>query len=228
MHKAVKITLISAGSLFGAFLLFLGIGFAAMAAGYQPEESSKPAATKPAAEKSSAKPTSAKPTTAKPTTTKPAEPTKVKTTPKPTKTKLTKVQREAAQVRALRSALARELGTVNREGVKRLSTVKLDNGQLTVKWAIDDNLTENMIKTGARLDVQNILKTVKASDVDASVIVLRGTFAMQDAYGNASEDVVMTLTYFDSTLAKMQLANLTGDQVVALADEQFIVPAFQR
>lgn len=227
MHKAVKITLISVGSVFGVFLLILAIGFAAMAAGFEPEESSKPAATKPAAEKSSTKP-AAKPTTAKPTTTKPTEPAKVKTTPKPTKTKLTKAQREAAQVQALRSALARELGEVNRDGVKRLGTVKLDDGQLTVKWAIDDNLTENMIKTGARLDVKTVLETVKASDLDPSVIVVRGTFAMQDAYGNASEDVVMTLTYFDTTLAKMQLGNLTGDQVVAIADEQFIVPAFQR
>src|SRR5690606_7589054 len=208
MHKAAKITLISVGSLFGLFLLILLIGFIGMAAGIEPEESGKPATAKPVAQKSSAKPARVKPSAAQPTVKASSKPTTTKPSTKPTQSK---DERQAAQVAALRTAIEKELGTSNRDGVTRLSTVKLSRGELTVKWAINDSLTENLVKTSARIDVKGILAAVKASNVDPSVITLRGSFSMQDTYGNVSEDVVMTLTYFDSTLAKMQLANMTND-----------------
>lgn len=122
------------------------------------------------------------------------------------------------------------LGNGNRDNVKRIKNIKLADNQLTVAWAINDNFSEDMIITGANGDVLDILTTIKETpDLKYNQVLLQGSFSMQDKFGNASEDMVYNLGYSKARLNKMNLNNLTSDDVVTLTDGAgYIAPAFRQ
>lgn len=105
-------------------------------------------------------PTTVPPTPGPPTTIPPTRtpaPTKIPTaTPLPTATLTTRA--------SLNAELAAALGTSNRK-VARLQNVTLEGNSVTVGWAINDNVTEGMIKTSANLDLIRILKVDRKSVV---------------------------------------------------------------
>src|SRR5690606_6329094 len=66
---------------------------------------------------------------------------------------------------ALRAAILNALGTVNRDEVETIQEFVYDEStqEVLVIWAINDNFSENMIKRGAMMDVQDIMEQVSAS-----------------------------------------------------------------
>lgn len=126
----------------------------------------------------------------------------------------------------LDKAVRDALGSSNRDGVQRVSSVEFVDGVAKVKFAFNDNLSEKMVKAGARMDTAKVIKAVKSTVGDVETHVT-GTFAMQDKYGNASEDEVVFAVYNADTIAKIQPDTIDPDQVWQVADTKSVVPAFQ-
>lgn len=129
----------------------------------------------------------------------------------------------------LRERIGEALGDSNREGVQRVSDVSNSGGVVVVKWAINDNLTNGMIKTGAGMDVGKILKAARESGFSFKEIVVVGSFSMQDQYGNASESPVFRLGYSRSVVDKINYDAVDPKGLPGLADGvSFVHPAFQQ
>lgn len=131
----------------------------------------------------------------------------------------------------LTKAITDKLGKVNRDGVPAPKVTSWpDDPQKTidVEWALNDNLTANLRKVGARSNVLEILKAVKAKATwKYTQVRLTGTFSMVDKYGNTAETAVIKLTYSADTIAKIDPDGLTSDRIYDLADSQQVHPEFR-
>lgn len=130
----------------------------------------------------------------------------------------------------VRAAVEAVLSRGNRK-VERITTAVADpdqkNPQIFVRWTINDNLTEGLIKASARHDAVKILKAIAELGVDYSAILLEGTFPLVDKLGNSSESVVVHASYPKATIDKINWANFLSDNVYAVADDVTIHPAFR-
>ena len=132
----------------------------------------------------------------------------------------------------LAEALRKELDDSNRDNVERVASVVYNktNGNVQVKWALNDNLTENLIKKSARMDIADILKTLqefRTSGHKVAAVSLTGTFALADKLGNQSEDTVVRAQYSGSTISQINFDNFLNDNVYDIADDYYLHPAFQ-
>ncbi len=130
---------------------------------------------------------------------------------------------------ALKAEIERVLGTGNRN-VPRLTELNFDDpepGAMFVHWAINDNLTENLIKFGAKSDATDILKAIAMSGIDYTYVILSGSFPMADQFGNSSEKNVVNLTFYKETVGRINWENFLSDNIYSIADEAHIWVAFQ-
>jgi hypothetical protein len=118
----------------------------------------------------------------------------------------------------LRSAVKGALRSGNRD-VTRLQSVSIRGNMIQVDWAINDNLSTNLIGHGAQMDIVDILEAVNKSDFQYEQIHLVGTFSMQDVYGNVEEKPVVNVTYYKTTIDKINWDNFITDDIYLLADE---------
>lgn len=123
-------------------------------------------------------------TTEAPTTTTTEEPT----TTEPPTTATTEPARET-----IAQAVDDALGGSNRD-VDRLAPVTLVDGHVAIKWAINDNLTEGLVKDGARIDGVDILRALSETGVPYNTVSLEGTFPLVDQLGNSAEERVVLAT----------------------------------
>ena len=178
-----------------------------------------PTATLLAATEGTGAPTSALALTDTPTATGPAGPT---STPLPTYTpKPTLSSQEILQ-----SDIISALGKANRN-VPRLASVKVDQGAITVQWAINDNLFSDMISKSGKEDVVKILQAIVNSGQPYEMVHVVGTFSMKDAYGNVSEEPVVHATYSKTTIEKINWTGFDPDNVYQIADSATVHPQFQ-
>lgn len=126
----------------------------------------------------------------------------------------------------IQAALARALGHGNRD-VPRLGRVSLTLDVIDVQWAINDNLTENMIKTGARIDIADMLQAIDETGVSYELINFEGTFSMVDRLGNAREETVVWATYERATVDQINWDGFLTDNVYNVAASSKRHPAFQ-
>ena len=171
------------------------------------------------------------PSTPKPTTTVTPEPTST-FTPGPSDTPTATPPPAATLTReqALRSAVADTLSSSNR-GVERIHEVSLgylgDPGIIFVSFAINDNLTQGMVRGGARLDVKNLVRAIDESRIDFTGLWLFGTFSMVDAFGNAEEMEVVKMFYDRATVDRINWDSFLTDNIYVIADDEWVHPAFQ-
>ena len=162
---------------------------------------------------------------AKPTATDPAPSTtpSSSTTPSPSA--------PADPAAELSAAVSDALGKSNRDGVHRVKSAvyNADTKRVVVMWAINDNLTNGLVKASARQDIVDLLKVVQKFEQSHPVksATFAGTFSMQDQLGNASEDKVVEVEYPGSTVAKINFDHFLSDNVYKVSDDPFIAPAFQ-
>ncbi|WP_442010392.1 DUF2510 domain-containing protein [Mycobacterium sp. 2YAF39] len=102
-----------------------------------------------------------------------------------------------------------------------------DGEVVTAAFAIGDNLTEGLIKDGARFETIDILEYAKQVYPNASQVNVRGSFPMKDAYGNVETKVVINITYLKSTIDQINFKGVDKDKIWEIRDSGFIHPEFQ-
>lgn len=129
----------------------------------------------------------------------------------------------------LADAVRDALGDSNRDDVERVQDVTYLRAykSAVVTWAIDDNLTEGLLKEGVEVDIADILQAVQESGVKVKDLNLQGTFSMVDQLGNASEDTVVRATYKGSTISAINFDNFLTDNVFEIAEAATLHPEFQ-
>ena len=128
---------------------------------------------------------------------------------------------------ALEHAITEKLGSSNRE-VPRVDyfNITYPDGttNILIQWALNDNLTDNLRKIGARLDAVYILEVIDNSGFENLRVHLQGTFSMVDEYGNASEKVILKLFYTQETLDKINWENFLSENIYKIADNADVHP----
>lgn len=145
----------------------------------------------------------------------------------PTQTPVPPTPTSADPREMLRASLTDVLGSSNRN-VQRLAKLEFDNpaaGDILVQWAINDNLTEDFIKTGIQTDATDLLKTIAQSGIEFNNVFLFGYFPLTDAYGNSSEENVVILQYSKATVQKINWDGFMYDNIYTIADDTFLHPA---
>jgi len=101
------------------------------------------------------------------------------------------------------------------------------DGAVTASFAIGDNLTEGLIKDGARFDTIDILKYAKLTYPNAPQVEVKGRFPMKNSYGNTSTDTVIDLVYLKSTIDQINFEGVDKDKIWEISDSGTVYPAFR-
>jgi hypothetical protein len=108
--------------------------------------------------------------------------------------------------------------------------VNMDTRTAVVTFAIADNLTNGLIRSGAKKDTMEIIAAAQEVKPKLRQLTVNGTFAMQDKYGKDLGQVkVMYANYEKVDLDNIQADNITiQDDVWDLASGgHFLHPAFE-
>lgn len=118
------------------------------------------------------------------------------------------------------------LNKSNRD-VPRITEISSSTGVINIKFTINDNLSEDMIKSGAKMDIADILKAVAQNGVEYNLINIEGTFSMIDQLGNSEEKTVAWATYDSATVSQINWDNFQWKNVYNIATTAKQVEAFQ-
>lgn len=137
---------------------------------------------------------------------------------------------EAAQTpqQKIQTAVTGAIGEKSNRDGNKLTSLTIDgSGNIIIKFKIDDAFTENMIAIGAEDDITKALKSIKNSNVDYKTVTVFGTFAMQDKFGNSSEETVINIGFNKETVDKINFDNFDYKNIYSIADTKvFIHPQF--
>jgi hypothetical protein len=104
----------------------------------------------------------------------------------------------------------------------------MDEGQLYVFWAINGYPTTGMVRRGAQLDMVAILEAMAESGGPYEAVHAAGSFPMVDAYGNAREQVVVSMMYNKATIERVNWDGFLSDNINEIADEEYLLhPEFR-
>ncbi|MDH6674251.1 hypothetical protein M2277_004943 [Paenibacillus sp. LBL] len=102
-----------------------------------------------------------------------------------------------------------------------------ENGRVYIKALGKDNFTTNMILDGMRMDMISILKELKTfkevSNVEFNILM-----PLVDAYGNESDDTVVSVEVSRETLDKINFDNFRLDSLEMVADHWWVHPAMTK
>lgn len=146
--------------------------------------------------------------------------------PDRTTTTSTSATTPASAPQTFQTRIQGTLGTSNRN-VQRVSEARLQGERLLVQWAINDNLSVGMIRGGARRDIRDMLEVIADGSEPYTTVILRGTFAMVDQLGNASETPVVEATYTRDTIDRINFENFLTDNVYVIAQDTDLHPEFR-
>jgi hypothetical protein len=157
----------------------------------------------------------------------PTETARPTRTPRPTSTpEPTDTPTASAEERA-RQLVAATLGKGNRK-LPRLTSLAYSADEISVQWALDDNLTTEMILRGAWLDVLHMAKVLWQAGYTTQSYVFDGSFSMTDAYGASSENRVILVTLNPETTGKIVWDTFITDNLPVIADTYWQHPAFTK
>ena len=97
---------------------------------------------------------------------------------------------------------------------------------IQVRWQISDNLTNRLMRRGAMMDIEAILKAVDESGIACFEVKVSGNFPLVEKFGNTSNSVVTKATYKGSTIQRINWPNFITDDVYNIADDAWFHPAF--
>ncbi|MCP4248097.1 MAG: hypothetical protein GY778_13705 [bacterium] len=133
--------------------------------------------------------------------------------------------------RAIKLLLRGTLSESNR-GVSRIDSVELTTESggrkiVSVTWAINDNLTKRFIRGGALRDVVKILRAVDDSEMDYAAVQLRGTFPLDDAYGQSNTRDVIKADLTRATVDRINWDRFIPEDIPRVADSWYLHPALK-
>lgn len=130
---------------------------------------------------------------------------------------------------ALQEGIIQALGSGNRNLPRliKISYSDPERGDITIIWTINNNRSQDSIKTGMQMDMINILKAIDQSKFAYIFVVLSGTFSIQDEHGNIVETQVVNLGFNKSAVDKVNWENFQHSDIYDLADTQIIHPLFR-
>jgi hypothetical protein len=124
--------------------------------------------------------------------------------------------------------IEKDLGSSNRD-VKRMATCILEQGEIQVTVAGNDNFTSDMINQSLQLDIKHVLKTIVQSNTSLSYqgVVVVVTFPLVDFNGNVTESNVVIATYKKERIQQVNFDNFLTENIYQLAnqDSLFVHPA---
>lgn len=157
----------------------------------------------------------------------PVEPTATPEPPTPTP-EPTATTAPATPEDALRLSLEQALGqTANRDDLPKIESVSIVPDVITIRWAINDGFSNDGIRTGAQIDIKEILRVVTESSLPYTILNLEGTFSLVDALGNSNEAVVVWASYDPETVSKINWPNFLHKNVYQIATTHKFHPAFE-
>ncbi len=121
---------------------------------------------------------------------------------------------------ALRESINQVLGTDTRK-LARLTKISYSDpeaGDITITWAINDDVFQNSTKVDAQIDATNILKVLKNSKTRFIYVILIGTVSMHDKHGNTAEIQALSLGFNKSKLDKINWNDFQPTDIYDLAD----------
>jgi len=133
---------------------------------------------------------------------------------------------DAGSIERLEYEIIKGLGKSNRK-MDRITHFQVDGQDVVVHFTINDNLTVNMTKGGAKNSAESILKAVQNSGYDYSTITMLGTYPLQDKLGNSTETGVLQATYSRGIVSRINWQGFLYDNVYEIADEVWLHPAFK-
>ena len=119
-----------------------------------------------------------------------------------------------------------ELGNSNRD-VDRIAETSLLGQRIYVRWAINDNFTEGLIKGGARLDIYDVAQGLSEAGLGDFDLFMRGSFPLRDIYGDVSEETVVAILLTSETLSRINWENFYSESIYEVADSVELHPTFQ-
>lgn len=134
-----------------------------------------------------------------------------------------------APLDALKFQIETALGESNRN-VPRLTSFDWTESDkvLMIRWAVNDNLGTDLILIGVQTDVTDMLQIIAQSGLlpDYQFVNFVGTFPLQDAFGNVSEERIVTATYDKATVDKINWENFQYPNIFTIADFASLHPEF--
>lgn len=112
------------------------------------------------------------------------------------------------------------LGTDDRQ-LPRLTKISYsapEAGDITITWAINDDVLQNSTEVNAQIDAVNILKALKNNKTRFIYVILIGTISMQDKSGNVVEIQAMSLGFNKSKLDKIHWEDFQPSDIYDIAD----------
>ncbi|WP_147274255.1 hypothetical protein [Bremerella cremea] len=98
---------------------------------------------------------------------------------------------------------------------------------IQVRFDIGDNLTDGMVKRGAMMDIEAILKAIDESGIYCGEVTVFGSFPLTDKYGGSKSEVVVKATYSGTEIDKVDWNGFLTDNVYEIADDVWMHPAFR-
>jgi hypothetical protein len=132
------------------------------------------------------------------------------------------VEQDITTLEGLKAAISSLLGEETNMGVPRNLDVSLYEGDLYIAFALNENLTNDLLIVGAWSDVSDIVKLVQDSGLSSNLTV-NGTLALIDANGNeVGQKSVFTANFLDDKVPLLNTDNLLGREMWENAASSFI------
>jgi len=101
---------------------------------------------------------------------------------------------------------------------KRVRSVSVGSTSVLVELIANDNLSNNLIRTGVLMDSVKIFQKVFTERKDVPKLVLKWEFPLQDAYGNERIGPIISITMTKETAAKINWNNFMTSNLPKVAD----------
>lgn len=147
-------------------------------------------------------------------------------TPAPTDTPATTL----SPVDSLQTAILEAIGEKNNRDLDKLTTLEVTQFEppiINIWFALDDNFSSNLIRVGALMDIENMLKAIDDSGMEYESVSIIGTFALSDQFGNSSESPVIRSRFTRETVDKINWDGFSRRNLPDIADDWWEHPAIQ-
>lgn len=104
-------------------------------------------------------------------------------------------------------------------GVEKISNLVIKDGDISMVFGIDENLSDEMIIGGSKMDLVGILKGVKKSGIEYNRVIVWGYYPLVDKYGNSEDEEVFEAIYKKSTIDKINWNGFIDDNIFDIADK---------